>query len=197
MTGALHTLDQDLSLQINGLHSPFTDGLWQLFSDKTFWFPMYALLILFLVGRLGWKKALACTLGIALTIVLCDQSANLLKYSVGRLRPCYSLRMLRGGLHILEGRGSFFGFFSAHAANAFGLALCSLQCFRLQERRGPALRGYAWFIFVWAFLVSASRIFAGKHYLGDVLVGIAVGLFWGWLMGLAVRRVCAIWPKES
>ena len=194
MTGALHTLDQDLSLRINSLHTPFFDGVWQLFSDKTFWFPMYALLILFLVRRLGWKRALAGTLAIALTIVLCDQSANLLKYSVGRLRPCYSLRMLSEGLHLLEGRGSFFGFFSAHAANAFGLALCSLQCFRAQEKRQ---RGYAWFIFVWAFLVSASRIFAGKHYLGDVLVGIAVGLLWGWLMGWVFRRVCAIWPRES
>ena len=191
MSGALHTLDQDVSLWINGFHSPFTDGLWQLFSDKTFWYPMYVLILVFLVRRLGWKKALAGMLAIVLTIVLCDQSANLLKYSVGRLRPCYSLRMLQGGLHLLEGRGSFYGFFSAHAANAFGLALCSLQCFRL--RKGASLKGYGWFIFVWALLVSASRVFAGKHYLGDVVVGTLVGLLWGWLLGLLVRRICATW----
>ena len=193
MTGALHTLDQDVSLWINGFHNPFSDGVWQLFSDKDFWFPMYALVLFFLVRRLGWKKALACTLALILTIVLCDQSANLLKNSVGRLRPCYSLRMLQEGLHVLEGRGSFFGFFSAHAANAFGFALCSLQCFRLQSSRTPAQRGYGWFIFAWAFLVSLSRVFAGKHYLGDVLVGTVVGLLWGWLLGLLARRVCAIW----
>ena len=118
MTGALHTLDQNLSLWINSIHSPFSDGLWQLFSDKTFWFPMYALVLYFLIRRLGWKKALACTLALVLTIVFCDQSAYLLKNAVGRLRPCYSLRMLQGGLHVLEGRGSFFGFYSGHAANA-------------------------------------------------------------------------------
>ena len=193
MTGALHTLDQNLSLWINSIHSPFSDGLWQLFSDKTFWFPMYALVLYFLIRRLGWKKALACTLALVLTIVFCDQSANLLKNAVGRLRPCYSLRMLQGGLHVLEGRGSFFGFYSGHAANAFGFAFCSLQCFRLQKEATPQLRGYGWFIFVWAFLVSASRVFAGKHYLGDVLVGTLVGLLWGWLLGMLVRRVCATW----
>ena len=29
--------------------------------------------------------------------------------------------MLLGGLNVLEGRGGFYGFFSAHAANAFAL----------------------------------------------------------------------------
>ena len=42
-------------------------------------------------------------------------------------------------------------------------------------------------------MVSISRVFVGKHYLGDVLVGvivgIAFGLFTAWLARLVIRRL--------
>jgi undecaprenyl-diphosphatase len=54
------------------------------------------------------------------------------------------------------------------------------------------LKAYGWWIFFWAFMVSVSRIFVGKHYLGDVLVGILVGSIAGYcfarLAGYTIKK---------
>ena len=42
------------------------------------------------------------------------------------------------------------------------------------------LKAYGYWIFFWAFMVAVSRIFVGKHYLGDVIVGILVGSLAGY-----------------
>ena len=44
---------------------------------------------------------------------------------------------------------------------------------------------------VWAALVSLSRVFLGRHFLGDILVGAAVGLLLGYLFALIYRRCTA------
>ena len=129
----LHRWDQILTLFMNSFHIPATDQFMMFMSNRDVWFPLYAIIAFFLFKRLGWKKGGISILCMVLTLVLCDQTSNLLKYSVARLRPCYSSQMLFGGLHVLENRGSFFGFFSAHAANAFGLAMCSTVLFRYDK----------------------------------------------------------------
>ena len=121
----------------------------------------------------------------AIAFALCDQFSNIVKHAVSRLRPNYSFRMLDGGLNVLEKRGGFYGFFSAHAANAFSLAVCLVIGFR-----NDSTHTYNWFCrcaLVWASLVSISRIFVGKHYLGDVLVGAIIGIAIGCLAGAAAR----------
>ena len=55
-------------------------------------------------------------------------------------------------------------------------------------------RGMAWLLFSWAALVGISRIFVGKHFLGDVLVGTAVGLLFGWIIG-KIPYICKLWEK--
>lgn len=107
----LHRWDQILTLFLNQIHNPATDQFMVFMSDRAAWFPMYAFVAFCLVWRLGWKKGLISIVCVALTLLACDQTANLLKYSVARLRPCYSSYMLFGGLHVLETRGSLFGFF--------------------------------------------------------------------------------------
>ena len=102
----LHRWDQILTLFLNQIHNPATDQFMVFMSDRAAWFPMYAFVAFCLVWRLGWKKGLISIVCVALTLLACDQTANLLKYSVARLRPCYSSYMLFGGLHVLETRGS-------------------------------------------------------------------------------------------
>jgi undecaprenyl-diphosphatase len=46
-------------------------------------------------------------------------------------------------------------------------------------------------MFIWAVLVAISRIFVGKHYLGDVMVGALVG----GLAGYAFARI-ACWANR-
>ena len=127
-----------------------------------------------MVWRLGWKRGLAYILLTALAILCVDQFANLIKNWVARPRPCNDAYMCSMGHRLLEGRSRSYSFFSAHAANAVAFALCSAHALRRGMKRTPA-RIYSWLIGLWAAMVGFSRVFVGKHYLGDVLVGFAAG----------------------
>jgi undecaprenyl-diphosphatase len=187
LINAIHTFDQDVTLFLNGLSVPATDQLWVLMSDKTIWVPAYLICAWMLFRRLGWKRAVVVLISAAIAFGLCDQFSNLVKNSVLRLRPSYSERMLSGGLTVLEGRGGFYGFFSAHAANAFALAMCLIIGFR--NDISHTYNGFYKFALLWAFLVAASRIFVGKHYFGDVVVGAVVGVAVGYFVGMLSRFI--------
>lgn len=168
----IHRFDQDLTLKINSWNSSISDPFWEFMSDIPVWIPMYLLIVLYIIWRLGWKKGLIVVAGALLTFGFCDQFSNIIKEAVARLRPLNDEYMLANGLHILE-KGGKYGFFSAHSANAFGLATSTLIGLRIDKRL--KYRGYAVWMYSWATLVAVSRIFVGKHYLGDCLVGIIVG----------------------
>ena len=185
----IHRFDQDLTLSMNSWHSSVTDPIWEFFSDIPVWIPMYALIIAFVIWRLGWKKGLIVIAGAFLTFGFCDQFSNIIKDAVERLRPLNDEYMLSNGLHVLE-KGGKYGFFSAHSANAFGLATSTLLGLRLDKRL--RYRGYAAWMYSWAFLVAVSRVFVGKYYLGDIIVGAIVGAAAGFafasLAGWIIRR---------
>ena len=192
----LEHADQLATLEINSWNSVVTDAIWVFFSDLPVWIPMYVMIVAFIFQRLGWKKGLIVVAAAALTFGFCDQSSNLLKAMTERLRPCNDPFMLHNGLHVLE-KGGVYGFFSAHAANAFGLATSTFIGLRLDKRL--KYRGYAAWMYSWATLVAISRIFVGKHFLGDVIVGTLVGLFAGYLFGtlakIAITKIFRITSK--
>lgn len=187
----IHKADQLLTLEINSWDSFITDPVWQFFSDKLVWAPMYAAIIALLVWKLGWKRGLIVLAGALLTFGFCDQVSNIVKHAVGRIRPLHDEFMLAHGLNVLE-KGGGYSFFSAHAANSFGLALCTFvgmkRCLSYSGSMMPKwLKAYGTWMFFWATLVAVSRIFVGKHYLGDVVVGIIIGS----LAGYAFARLSA------
>lgn len=198
----IHEIDQLLTLEINSWSSSITDPVWQFFSDKFVWAPMYAAIIALLIWKLGWKKGLIVLAGALLTFGFCDQFSNLIKNAVERIRPLHDQFMVSNGLNILE-KGGGYSFFSAHSANSFGLAFSTFLGLKASyagssDRAGSGrttpgwLKAYGIWMFFWAFMVAVSRIFVGKHYLGDVIVGILVGslagLAFGWLASWATRR---------
>lgn len=172
----IEALDKDLTLAINSFNCPFTDQIWMFFSDKKVWFPFYLLVAAALIWRLGWKRGLIMILTAALCITCVDQFANLIKDTVARLRPCNDDWMVLRGLHILEAPHPkyIYGFYSAHAGNAMAFAVMTFLSFRMEKKNGYVIP-YGVVAITWAFLVGVSRIFVAKHFLGDVLVGFAVG----------------------
>ena len=190
----LHHLDQDITLWLN-MHQPCVaiDYIMVFFSKIPVWFPLYAITIFFVFRNngvtTGFEKkkhfnnawaSLIYVIGMALCLLLCDQTANLFKDGIERLRPCHDSYMVSNGLRVLEGAGGFYGFFSGHASNAFGWAILTSLIFRK--------KWYSIAIFIWAAILSVSRIYVGKHFFGDVLVGTLFGLLLGWVS----YKICTI-----
>lgn len=190
----IHSLDQTITLEINSWHSAFSDPIWSFFSDKYVWIPMYAGIIALLIWKLGWKKGLIVTAAALLTFGFCDQFSNLIKGLVGRIRPVNDEFMIASGLHILE-RGGGYSFFSAHAANAFGLAASTVTGLKVfmdnkNDLNTPKwLKTYTTWMFFWATMVSISRVFVGRHYLGDVIAGSIIGFAAGAAFGLLATYI--------
>ena len=185
-------IDQEITLWLNGFHSPWSDQFWMFMSDVRIWFPMYGVILGMMVYRLGWKKGSVVILSCILTVVLADQISYHIKESVDRLRPFYTSDMLERGLHWPLNRTGFFGFFSGHASNAFGFAMCSFLGFRLNDR-SRKYTIYGWCIFAWAALVALSRVMMAAHFFGDIFVGTLFGMAVGLFCAALARGVIRKW----
>ncbi len=189
----IHEFDQRLTLEINSWDSAITDPIWQFFSDIPVWIPMYVFIVGCLIWRLGWKKGLIITLAAVATFGFCDQFSNFIKDLVCRVRPLNDAYMLENGLNVLEGASRSFSFFSAHSANAFGLATSTLIGFRLDKRL--KYKGYAVWMYFWASMVAISRVFVGKHYLGDVIAGALIGAAAGFVFASIAKHIITRYIK--
>ena len=185
----IHRLDQDVTLWINGFHSEISDVVWTFFSNIPVWIPLYVLIIAFVIRRLGWRKGGIVVASAVLTVTCCSLFSHCIKELTERLRPLLDAYMLENSLHVLETGGKY-TFFSAHSANTFGLATSTYIGLRMDKR--TKYHAYAISMYAWATMVAISRVFVGKHYLGDVMVGISVGivvgLFFAWLARKMVER---------
>jgi undecaprenyl-diphosphatase len=169
-------LDREVFLFLNGLHNPFFDFIMYWLSDKYIWIPFYAFIIYILVREFK-KKTYFILIAITFLITICDQTASgFLKAFFKRLRPSHE-ESLKNVIHLSEaGPGGKYGFISSHATNVFGLAVFLIL---LLPAKYTNLKI---FLFVWAILVSYSRIYNGVHYPLDIICGIILGTFYGSLV---------------
>ena len=170
-------LDKELFLFLNMLGSEQWDGFWLVATDKWSSIPVYLILLILSFRNFGLKKTLLILISVGLMITVTDQLANFFKYGVQRLRPCYEEEFFNSMRLVKSSCGGKFGFFSAHAANSFAVAYFFAVLLRAQIRYLPAI------IFLWAAIVTYSRIYIGVHYPLDIVTGICVGLLFGWLFG--------------
>lgn len=182
-------IDQQFTLWVNQANPPFLNPFWHVLSEAEIWYPMYALIMGFIIWRLGWKKGLGVVLSLFLLVVLTDQISVLVKNSVMRLRPCHDPWMTAHGVLCPDGTDMGpYGFFSSHASNVFGFAACSWLGLQLNDRE----RRYGIFgsiLMIWASLVALSRTMLAAHYLGDILVGSLFGLTMGIALAFLTRRI--------
>lgn len=175
---SLKKIDTEFFLFINGKHNAFFDVIMYWASDKLFWIPFYAVLLIFLI-KIYKKFSVYILLAIGITITLSDQIASgLIKNTVMRLRPSHEPSLIPL-IHLSKaGPGGMYGFVSSHSANAFGLI--TFLFFLLPSK-------YKWLkiiLLFWALLVSYSRIYNGVHYPSDVIGGAMVGVISGALIWL-------------
>lgn len=138
-------------------------------SAKLVWIPFYILLTYLLFRKVGIKNGILALVFIGLTIAMADQvCSHLIRPAFERLRPSNPSNPISQYIHIVNGyRGGLFGFPSCHAANTFALA----TFLSMTIKRRAFIIG----IFIWAVLVSYSRMYLGVHYPMDILVGGSIG----------------------
>ena len=173
---AIIQFDKQLLLALNGSDSLFLDGLAMVLTTAATWIPLYvSLFYLVLKNNESVRKILLVLCCAAACVLLAGTVDDMIvKPTVGRLRPTHDPQI---GLlvDVVDGyRGGRYGFFSAHAANTFSIAV--FFCLLVRSRVLSVA------LVVWSLVNCWTRIYLGVHYPGDILCG----LLWGGLVGAAV-----------
>ena len=173
MIEELKVFDEKLFIWLNSFHADWLDPIVFQMTETITWIPFYAILIYF-IYRADHKGIWWVLAGAAITILLSDQvTSGFMKPFFERLRPCHEER-LEGIVYNYGRCGGLFGFASSHAANTFAIAT-----FLNLNLRGKL--PYLKWLFLWAFIVSYTRIYLGVHYPFDILAGAVVGAAAGWI----------------
>ena len=85
----LITLDQKLFIFLNQLGSDPHDKFWLLMTNKMTNILVYMALLFVYLRKKSFKVLLLLLTTVALMILLTDQTTNLFKYGIQRLRPCH------------------------------------------------------------------------------------------------------------
>lgn len=167
--------DHELFLYLNGLGTPSWDFFWQYISSKFSAIPIYLCLLALCFEKYGLKKTLVLLITVALLITVSDQLSNFFKYGLGRLRPCHNPEFM-DVMRLVKSRcGGKFSYFSAHASNAFAVAVFFGRVLKAH------VKGIGLVLVLWAALVAYSRVYIGVHFPLDILTGACLGSLFAWL----------------
>ena len=189
---AINNLDHELFLFLNGLHVGWLDPVMTFISSEMGWIPFYVILLYLVFKKLGWKGLLFVVIGVVVLITCSDQlSSHVFKPVFHRFRPCHD-PLIQDLVHLPNGHcGGQYGFISSHACNTFALAsFITLIMKRFYKKIGLLM-------FIWAALVSYSRIYMGVHFPGDVLCGAVVGMILGFGIGHLLLMVVKKFQDKS
>lgn len=172
----LIAFDKQLLLQVNGSDSLYLDRLIRILTNAVTWIPLYISLFYIVIrNNETAAKILLVLAGAGLCVFFAGSLDDMIvKPTVARWRPTHDPEI---GLlvDIVDGyRGGKYGFFSAHAANTFSIAV--YFCWLVRSK----LLSLA--LVLWSFTNCYTRLYLGVHYPGDILVG----LTWGFIVGTAV-----------
>lgn len=169
--------DTELFLFLNNLGNTSWDGFWQFVTEKWSSIPLYVILLYLIYKHYGWKGTVVILVSVALMITATDQLSNLFKNGIKRPRPC-QLEELKESMRFVAVRCGRYGYFSAHAASSMAAAVFLGLTLRKWFKYLPFL------LLIWAVLTGYSRIYLGVHYPLDVITGMAIGGFLGWIFYL-------------
>ena len=175
----LESFDKQCLLAVNGSDSLFLDRMAHTLTTALTWLPLYlSLFYIVLKNNDSVRKILYIVAAAAMCVLLAGTVDDVIvKPTVARWRPTHDpeIGML---VDVVDGyRGGRYGFFSAHAANTFSLAV--LFCWMIRSR----ILSIA--LVIWSFTNCWTRLYLGVHFPGDILCG----LTWGLIVGTFVYYV--------
>jgi len=176
-------LDKELLLALNGSHSLFIDGLAQVLTKAATWILLYAALIYLVIKNSENIRQIFTIIGCAVMCAILAGTIDdtFVKPLVARLRPTHDTEIGILVDVVDEYRGGSYGFFSAHAANTFSLAI--FFCWLVRNRVLSIM------LVVWSLANCWTRLYLGVHYPLDILVGLTWGAVVGSLMYLVYTKI--------
>jgi len=173
--------DKNLFRLINSdLAVSWLDGFMMLIRNQYTWIPLYAFLAFWF-----YKKGKEFFFLVLFLSLLCFGltdfiSSGILKPLIGRLRPCYETGL---DVRSLIGCGGKYSMPSSHASNHFGLAMLwfSVVSYKFHKK-------WYW-LWLWAFMIVYAQVYVGKHYPGDILLGMILGITIGFILSRLFRRL--------
>lgn len=172
----MQELDTQLLMLLNGSDSSFVDGIMMMVTNGITWIPLYIALFILVIKNNESMAQIAIIVGCAIGCVLISTiAADLIsKPLFARWRPVND-PILKYSIDVVNNyRPGKYGFFSAHAANTFSLALYLSLWIRN--------RGFTATMIFWSLINCYSRIYLGVHYPSDILAGLLAGIVVGILM---------------
>jgi undecaprenyl-diphosphatase len=163
--------DFDMALLkiFNGSHSLFMDSIMVTLTSGYTWIPLYIVLFYLVVKNNETMAQILLIVGCcALCMLFSDGLTDLIvKPLVGRYRPSND-PLIKYSIDIVgDLRGTDYSFFSAHAANTFGIAIFFVLLVRS--------RILSFAMVIWSLINCWTRLYLGLHYPSDIIVG----LLWG------------------
>ena len=178
--------DKQLLLFLNGSQSLYYDMVMRTLTNALTWVPLYiSLFYIVMKNNENVQKILFVLASAGLCILLAGGTDDMIvKPLVARWRPTHDPEIGTLVDIVDDYRGGRYGFFSAHAANTFSIAVFFFWLIRS--------RLLSMTLVAYSLLNCWTRLYLGVHYPGDILVGLA----WGALVGTAVyflffRRLAA------
>ncbi len=192
MSIILHTFFSDpIDFQLirwihTDLHNSFLDFVMPYLRQKTFWIPLYGIMIVYFYKwykKLCWLPILFLVASVGFTDFT---NSTLIKNEVARLRPCNDER-IKDSLDILVPCGGGYSFMSSHAANHMAIAAFMYLLLFYRKNKWSVL----WI--VWATLIGFAQVYVGVHYPMDVFAGFTygglVGALFYRLFQMSLKRV--------
>lgn len=166
---ALIDFDKQLLLWFNGSQSLFLDSLVSTLTNALTWIPFYLTLFYVIIkNNENMQKILLVLASAGLCALIAGTiDDTIVKPTVARWRPTHDPQI---GLlvDIVDGyRGGKYGFFSAHAANTFSLAIFFWWLVRSRLLTTAMV--------IWSLTNCWTRLYLGVHYPGDILCGLCWG----------------------
>jgi undecaprenyl-diphosphatase len=170
----LKILDTHLFLFFNHtLSNPVFDAVFVTITNGRFWIIpgiIGAGLFIFFKRKTAFLVIALSLITVGVSDPVCNR---IIKPHFHRLRPCNEKVDIPGG-NFLLGRKTSASFPSSHAMNMFAQAMLFALLYRKKKVAITA--------FVFAAIISFSRIYVGAHYPLDVFCGALFGVVCGWLV---------------